>query len=445
MYKIFGLILAIFLSGCAVSKVDRNYENLLLDDNVSINLDEKWWLGYGENYLNELVDLGLKNNTDLAKSAINLQKARAKAGLSEADLLPDFSFKTGANTNRDTSMHSEWKKGYTSGFTLNYELDLWAKLADAKDAALWEVNASEFDLQAVRLSVINSIIDGYFNALYLNEAYGLYTQTLEIYEELGKIVSSKVANGKDEEISLRQVQSQILNTKNRLTSTQNSIQTNEQMLRNALNERPNFEFKFKNILDTKTLGVDLDVPLYSLSKRPDLNAAIARIKQSLLNLQVSEKSFYPSISIGASLQGNDENWDESFRLSTLGGTLSINLPFLNYSRLKANLNISEASFEAAKLEYISTLTTALNEVDMAYKALQNDTNLYQNYLGQIENYEKIAQIYKLKNEVGKVELKEYLQAKNNEIDARINLISQRYKMLKDEIKIYQAMAGKAIK
>ena len=89
-----------------------------------------------------------------------------------------------------------------------------------------------------------------------------------------------------------------------------------------------------------------------------------------------------------------------------------------------------------------TLNEALNEIDTYYKAMQKDEVLLDNYSKQVQNYENISEIYKLKYQYGKSELKDYLEASNNEIDAYVNLLGGKYKLLQDEIQIYKAMAGK---
>ncbi len=90
--KFLSLALVLVLSGCAVKNIDENYKQILLEDNVSgeLNLDTSWWKQYEQSYLDELVELALKNNTDLAKAAINVNKALAQAGVLEANLIPSF-------------------------------------------------------------------------------------------------------------------------------------------------------------------------------------------------------------------------------------------------------------------------------------------------------------------------------------------------------------------
>ncbi|MBE3609224.1 TolC family protein [Campylobacter californiensis] len=447
--RILSLALVAVLSGCAVKDVNENFSEILLqnENRADVSINTKWWQEYNKNYLNELIELGIKNNIDLAKAAVAINKAMAQAGVLEAELIPTFNASVEAERSRDISTNSSWTRTNASGISLNYEIDLFRKLANARDAALWEARATRFDLEASKLSVINGIVDGYFNIAYLNESIRYYKILLDNYEKLQQIVLVKFQSGKEEELSLTKLQNYVISTKTRLLNAQNELLTIEKNIKILLNVKPGFELKTDEILisDIIPIGVDLEIPLESISTRPDLQAAIFRIEEGLLNLKASQKDFYPSITIGASLRGSDENFSDSFSMKFLSGNVSLNLPFLNYSKLKSNLKISEANFESAKLNYLSTLNTALNEISTSYKSYEKDTRVFDNYVKQFDNTQKISEIYNNKYQYGKAELKDYLEALNDQTDAYINLLSGKYNLLQDEIEIYQAMAGKFTK
>ena len=446
MKKISIILAALLLGGCAVTQINENYEQILLKEDASadIKINREWWTGYGEARLNELIELALKNNIDLAKSAIAVNKALAQAGVLQADLVPSFNANLGAETGKNIKTGGSWSESYKSGISLSYEIDLWRKLANSADAAIWEANATKYDLEAARLALINSISDAYFEAKYQKESINLYEKTLKNYEELESIVKAKFELGKEEELSLKQVKSSVISAKNRILSASKSLDVAEKTLRNLLNVRPEFDLNLGgNLSDIKPQGVNLNVPLYVIGARPDLQAAISRIKEALLGVKVSEKSFYPSITVGAGLSGSGDGAIEGLKLNFLSGNIAINLPFLNYSRLKSKLKISELEFEAMKLNYAQTLTTALNEIDASYKNLQKDEAVLRNLNENLRNLSSISDIYKLKYDYGKTELKNYLEAQNSLLEGRIGALAQKYKILQDEIGIYKAVAGRA--
>ncbi len=447
MKKISIILAAFLLGGCAVTQINENYEQILLkeDANLTTNfrLEREWWRGYNEPRLNELISLALKNNIDLAKSAIAVNKALAQAGVLQADLVPSFNANLGAETGKNIKTGGSWNESYKSGVSLSYEIDLWRKLANSADAAMWEANATKYDLEAARLALVNSIADAYFEAKYQKESINLYEKTLKNYEELEAIIKAKFELGKEEELSLKQVKSSVISAKNRILNAAKSLDAAEKTLRNLLNVRPEFELNLSgNLSDISPQGVNLNVPLYVIGARPDLQAAISRIKEALLGVKVSEKSFYPSITVGAGLSGSGDSASEGLKLNFLSGNIAINLPFLNYSKLKSKLKISELEFETMKLNYAQTLTTALNEIDASYKNLQKDEAVLRNLNENLRNLSSISDIYKLKYDYGKTELKNYLEAQNSLLEGRISALAQKYKILQDEIGIYKAAAGR---
>lgn len=446
MKKISIILAAFLLGGCAATQINENYEQILLKEDASadIKINREWWTGYGEARLNELIGLALKNNIDLAKSAIAVNKALAQAGVLQADLVPSFNANLGAETGKNIKTGGSWSESYKSGVSLSYEIDLWRKLANSADAAMWEANATKYDLEAARLALINSVADAYFEAKYQKESINLYEKTLKNYEELEAIIKAKFELGKEEELSLKQVKSSVISAKNRILNASKSLDAAEKTLRNLLNVRPEFELNLSgNLSNISPQGVNLNVPLYVIGARPDLQAAISRIKEALLGVKASEKNFYPSITVGAGLSGSGDSASEGLKLNFLSGNIAINLPFLNYSKLKSKLKISELEFEAMKLNYAQTLTTALNEIDVSYKNLQKDEAVLRNLNENLRNLSSISDIYKLKYDYGKTELKNYLEAQNSLLEGRISLIAQKYKILQDEIGIYKAAAGKA--
>ena len=450
MRKILTIIAVVFFSGCAATQINKNYEQILLDANASSNstanfmLERDWWKGYNQPQLNELIELALKNNIDLAKSAIAVNKALAQAGVLQADLVPSFNANLGAEMGKNIKTGGSWNESYKSGVSLSYEIDLWRKLANSADAAMWEANATKYDLEAARLALVNSVAERYFEILYQKESVNLYKILLQNYKQLETVARAKFELGKEEELSLKQIKSSILSAQNRILNAQKSIDAAERTLQNLLNERPGFELNSDGDLsEVSPQGVNLNVPLYLIGARPDLQAAIARIKEALLNVHSSEKSFYPSVALGAGLSGGGSSASDAFSLKFLNGNVAINLPFLNYSKLKSRLKISELTFETMKLNYAQTLTTALNEIDASYKNLQKDEAVLRNINENLRNLSSISDIYKLKYELGKTELKNYLEAQNSLLEGRVGVLAQKYKILQDEMNVYKAMAGRA--
>jgi len=444
----FGLIfLAIFLVGCASKPaVVDEYKVIEQFKDEKIASDIYWYRGYNDAYLNELVDMALANNYDLANAALNLKRAYINAGLAEADYFPTLSGDVSAGANRDTSRSEHSVRAFSSGISLSYELDLFGKIYANNKSAQWKETASAFDLENTKLTIINSVVDAYFYKLYLEEALGLYEQNLANYNELKRIAKAKYDLGRSEYSEMSLVEQSVLNMQSQILSIKQNIATNDEFLRNLIASGPNFALKSgKKLSQISPLGVNLNVPYYTLGNRPDLRALIANLNASYFDYKYTYRSFFPSVTLGASLSDSDDNLGDSFGFNLLGGSVRINLPFLDMARMEKKIDLSAIDFEAALNEYQSALISAQNEVAREYseyKIAKSNLSISQKNLA---NNIELENIDRVKYDYGKSELKDYLDAKNTTINSRISLLRNKYDILSNEIAIYKSMAGRFVR
>ena len=56
------------------NQVQQNYK-IYQEISSEYTIDKEWWKEYKNNELNEIIDYALKNNSDMKKAAINVNKA----------------------------------------------------------------------------------------------------------------------------------------------------------------------------------------------------------------------------------------------------------------------------------------------------------------------------------------------------------------------------------
>ena len=103
-------------------------------------------------------------------------------------------------------------------------------------------------------------------------------------------------------------------------------------------------------------GVNLDVPITVLANRPDLRAAEYRLQASQQSVNAQKRSWYPSITLGASLSTSSDKAKSTFNIPMLGGSATINLPFLNWQTMKWKDKTVQAEMDSAKLNFEKALT-----------------------------------------------------------------------------------------
>ncbi|MDO5640688.1 MAG: TolC family protein [Neisseria sp.] len=447
-----GLVVVIALSGCAINhKADSG---LTLEATGQVmpatetaeryDVNGDWWQIYQSSQLNALVEQALANNVDLRQAAISVNKALYQANILGANLVPSFNGSLGASTSKNLKTGGSSSNSFSSQLGLSYELDLWQKLNAQADAQVWEYQATQQDLASTRLTLINNVADAYFNIAYLNEALALTEKSVQQYQEIARIAAAKYQYGKVSSSEPTQANQSLLSAQNNLLSLQSSRDTLEETLRNLLNLKPGEAIAADpaqyRLLSAK--GVNLEVPISVLANRPDLRAAEYRLQSAMRSVDAQKRSWYPSITLGASLSTSSSKARTMFDIPFLGGSAQLNLPFLDWQTLKWEDKTAEANFDSARLNFEQALTTALNEVNSNYLQYQNSEQTLANLQKRYALDQKNSRYYQVRYQYGKNELKDWLEALNSEYGSAQNLLNQRYDVLKYENMVYKAMAGR---
>ena len=455
-------VLALLLAGCAIDQTPNTQIGLAQAQRegsvqtaagesgrcpdpagCAYQTEGNWWQSFGDSGLNALVEQALANNVDLKQAAVSVNKALYQANILGANLVPEFNASLGANVNRnlDTRQNSH---SYSSQLGLSYELDLWRKLNATASAQAWEQRATEQDLAATRLTVINNVADAYFQVAYLNEAIKLTEKTIEQYKQILQIARSKYRHGRVASIEVTQAEQSLLAAENSLLSLQQSRSNTEATLRNLLNLRPGQAMVVQPESFRLPEGgkLDLDVPISTLAARPDLIAADYRLQSALKSQQAQYRSWYPSITLNAALSTSSEHSKNLFNVPILGGSVSLNLPFLNWRTMHWKDRSAEADFENAKLAFEKALTTALNEVDTNYRQYRASRQTLENQRRRHRLDVENSRYYRVRYQHGRNELKDWLSALNTEYSGAQSLLEARYQALRYESMVYKAMAGR---
>ena len=442
------LSFALFVSGCASNSITVPTTAQMLDYNQSVleryQIEDQWWTVYNDPQLNYLLETALVNNIDLAIAAIDINKALYQANVLGADLVPEFSGGLDASISRSIKSGNNTIQDFSGKLGVSYEVDLWRRLADTVSAQEWELKATIEDRETARLALINSVVDAYYNLAYLDNAIAVTRASIDHYRQIKELTTIKYDNGKVDMVEPAQATQSMLSTENNLLGLQNQYKNAQMVMRNLLNFRPEDELDIiaPNLKEMVLPPVDLNVPLSVLANRPDLRASEYRLHSALDSLKATEKSLFPSITIGATFSSASEKARTAFDLPFTGGSISINLPFLQWNRIKWEIKISQAEYESLLLEFEQNINTALNELDYYYYNYLNTratlAKTEEKHLYDLQ----ISAYYKIRYDVGANELSDWLDALNTAISSEINALNYRYQLIQQENMIYKAMAGR---
>lgn len=330
---------------------------------------ENWWDKFNDPQLSRLISQVLNNNNDLALAAIRLKLARNAAGLTNTNITPNFSLDSSASNSKSINHRRSPQESYSTNLSLNYELDLWGKLARIREKSEWEAIASEQDYQATVLSIINTTAQLYWNIALLNQKITNLIASEQIAQKSDQQIQSWFAAGKVGKLDVLESQQNILNRQNELRNLIKERESSRNALALLLNRPAEQHTDELAFLDSQQrIAIMNSTPLSVLAKRPDVQAAESRLRSSLADSDAAKLSFYPSLSLQGALNAGSQLFSQWFSDPTrvIGGTIS--LPFIQWNTVQLTIEKSDLQAQQAAVSFRSAAYSALAEVDNAMEA-----------------------------------------------------------------------------
>lgn len=132
----------------------------------------------------------------------------------------------GASSQRQIDRGDNFASNFSGEFGLNYEADLYGKIRDARSAQEFEYQATVQDKEAARLSLVNSVVDLFFNLEYLDNSIALSKVNVKVYQDIRNIMQNKYDNGKIDNLGSRSGKTKPVIGKKQAAGTRNPVSGN---------------------------------------------------------------------------------------------------------------------------------------------------------------------------------------------------------------------------
>lgn len=174
--------------------------------------DEQWWQAFGSEQLDQLIGQAFAGSPNLAVTAERVFQAEQQVRVAGSSLFPslNLSGSTGERTTDDGGSENR-SESTSASLNVSYELDLWGRLAAARDEAEAGYRATVFEYDSARLSLASSVATTWFRLMALDEQLRVARENLAIAERTEDIVDARYRNGAASRAELVRQQTEVLN------------------------------------------------------------------------------------------------------------------------------------------------------------------------------------------------------------------------------------------
>ena len=436
------ILLLVTMNSCALYKdyerpeidfVDSLYNRIPAADDYESIASLTWKELFADTLLQNLIEIGLKNNTDLEIARLKVEQAEATLQTSKLAFYPNVSFSAQAGVNNKDGFN------YSITPTASWEIDAFGRLHNTKKGAEAALAATEAFQQAIQTQLVATIANSYYTLLMLDEQLEISKRTLNTWEENIRTLSALKRAGKTNEAAVLQAKANKVNVEASILTLEKQIIEQENSLSALLGLVPQ-EFERNELSqqvfpDTLLMGL----PLSSLVNRPDVRQAEYKLVEAFYATNVARSYFYPSITLSGSggwagINGNPGDWI----YNAVAGLVQ---PIFNQGKNKARVKISEAQRQEALLNFKQTLLDAGTEANNALvswqtarKRLDSDKLQIMYLKGAVFNTQLL-----MKN--GQATYIEVLTAQKNLLQAELTETNDKFLEIQSVITLYHALGG----
>lgn len=448
---IYLIVLTMVISSCSIYRSYHRPDNLpvdsiyrsdmeIVDDSLTFG-DLSWKELFTDPFLQNLIKKGLENNADLQIALLRLDEAKAQLKAAKLAFLPSFTLSPqGTITRMDGGSTT---KTYELPLQAGWEVDLFGSLRNARKGTQAALLRQEAYRQVTQSELIASIANGYYSLLLLDEQIYLSASTMEVWREQVRTMEIKLRVGEENENAVSQAKASLYE----LEATHNDLIRQQHETENALciliGMTPREIERGDLSMQKWPKEISVGVPLRLLSKRPDVLQAEMELASAYYTTNQARSAFYPNITLTGSAGwtnslGQAVTNPGSWILSAIG---SLTQPIFKRGELTSNLRVSKDEEQIALINYRQTLLEAGKEVTDALYAIESVQKTLESHEKQVGELEKAVHMSESLYETGNATYLELLTARQSLLNARLNVVSDRFSSLQSLITLYNALGG----
>lgn len=440
-------------------KIPQQFQNT---DDTNTIATIKWKTYFTDPNLQNLIDTALLNNRELMSTLKEIEIAQNEVRLKKGRILPIGGVRGGIGIDKPGRYTStgagnaatEMEPGkpvpdpltdFNIGAYATWEVDIWRKLRNAKDAAAKRYLETIEGKNFLITNLIAEIANNYYELMALDNQLEIVNQNIKLQNDALAIVKVQKEATRTTELAVQKFQAEVYKTESLKFEIAQNITEAENRINMLLSRFPQpIPRSSNNYLNEIPKMVNTGIPVQLMHNRPDIKQAEFELEASKLDVKVARAEFYPTLEISSfiGLQAFKPGYlakiPESMAYSLIGDLVG---PIINRSAIKVEFNMANAKQLKALYEYEKTIISAYLEVA---NQMSNIDNLNKNYQLKSKQVDALNQSISISNDLFKYAKADYLEVlmtQRDALEAKMELVETQKNRMNAVVNIYKNLGG----
>ncbi|MDQ3031004.1 MAG: efflux transporter outer membrane subunit [Myxococcota bacterium] len=415
-----------------------------------------WQELFGDPHLVALIDLALEENQELNVAVQEMIVANSEVMARRGEIFPSLSAGLGAGVDRvgqhtsqgQSDEHLELSPdlpSFSLGLYASWEIDVWGRLRDSADAAMYRYLASAQGRNFMITRLVAEIATRYYELLALDRQLAILADNVRLQQDALEMMRLQQQAARVTMLAVIRFEAQLRGFQSRQYEVAQQILATENQINFLVGRFPqHVERSDADFLAITPPLVHAGIPARLVENRPDVHQAELRLAAAQLDVSAARARFYPSLSVdfGAGLQSFD-----IVQMFTSPGSLFYGLlggltaPLLNRSAITADYFAASSEQMAAVLRYERTILSAFVDISTGIGLVRNMGRAYDMRTQEVERLQESVELSTLLFNAARADYLEVLTTRRDYLEAQMELVETKQRQLAATVTLYQALGG----
>jgi NodT family efflux transporter outer membrane factor (OMF) lipoprotein len=412
--------------------------------------DRAWWTVFNDPTLNELIETSFDQNLDLQTAGMRILEARAQRGIAAGNLFPQ------SQTGVAAYVHSQFPSTLrfplptniaATGFNASWELDFWGRYRRMVEAADANVAGSIEDYGNTLVMLLSEVATNYVQLRTFEERLDYARKNVAIQEGALELAEERFKNGSTPETDPLQGRSNLAQTRASLAALEIGARQSSNrlcvLLGIPVSDLAVRLYKPPPAIPQAPPQVAIGIPADLMRRRPDIRKAEFQVAAQSAQIGVAEADLYPQLTLFGFVGVSANQIGDLFSGGTYTGIIApiFQWKLLNYGRLRNNICVQDARWQALVLQYEQTVLTAGREVEDALVAYLKSQEQARSLEEAVRAAEKTVDLVVLQYQNGAVDFNRVYTTQAALVTQQDQLAAARGNIALNLIQLYRALGG----
>lgn len=416
---------------------------------------------YRDPMLTCLINTAVANNRELKVLNEDVQIASNEVLSRSGAYLPFVTVGAGAGVNRSSrftldgaaAINDPFLPGqffslahgkFGGGINLNWQLDIYRQLRNARDAAGQRYNVALERRNFFITRLVADVAENYYRLMALDKRLENLNLTIDLQERSLEIAKALKEAARITELGVLRFEAEVRKNQSEKLIVNQDIVVTENRINFLLNRFPQpVERVSAGFYDLNINRLSVGVPSQLLQNRPDIRQAERDLAATGLDVKVARVNFFPQLVLSGGTGLESLLINHLFEPQAVIGSVAGGLvgPLVNKRAIKAEYLTANARQLQAIYTYQRVVLNAFTEVVNRLSMVEKYTNSIEIKKQQMAALESSVEVASNLFQNARVEYIDVLLAQRDLRDARGTLIDTKVEQLSAIVNTYQALGG----